>query len=309
MLSRSFLISSILLIFFIGIPSAENYQEITNGSKLSPQTDVQALEGKINTIRKEIRKPKDVTEHKILSDDLDKVKKDVLNHETRLEQNQILKTAKEKQKLELESRLEIRERQQAKDPQNTDLQQKVDSLKKQINGLNDQIQDIEKNTKEDRDVLEKELIPKREKLQNDFDKHPITKKQAELKASEKDLAYAKNKANNDKLIQGLHKLNSGMNTFSVGKYLSVGREAEIKILSPDNPSNGFLDRLIKLAVRTLGTFAVLMLIIAGYFMLTSEGDENRLQKGKNILLYTIIGLLVAFTSYIMVQFVLSILYQ
>jgi type IV secretory pathway VirB2 component (pilin) len=306
MLIRIFIAFSVSLFLFPGISWAE---ETSIDSKPDQQTDLQALERKVDTIRKELRESSDLTEYKMLSSDFDKVDKDIQIHETRLEQNQNLKASKEKQKAELESRLRIREQQLANDPNNPDLQQKVDSLKIRINDHNNQIQDIKKKIKEDQNSLEKELIPKKGNLQNDIDSHPITKKQVQLKATEKELANARSKASNDKLIEGLNNLNSGTNTFSVGKYLSVGREAEIKLLSPDNPSDGFLDRIIKLMTQTFGTLAVLFLIIAGFYMLTSEGDENRLQKGKNIFLYTIIGIIVAFTSYIIVQFVLSILFQ
>ncbi|MCF7830504.1 hypothetical protein K9M41_00700 [Candidatus Gracilibacteria bacterium] len=69
-----------------------------------------------------------------------------------------------------------------------------------------------------------------------------------------------------------------------------------------------LYKAIRIMARGLGTFAVLILIVGGLMMITSEGDENRLQKGKNIVFYTLIGLVVAFIAYIMVQFIISILF-
>ncbi len=43
-------------------------------------------------------------------------------------------------------------------------------------------------------------------------------------------------------------------------------------------------------------------------MMSSEGDDNRVQKGKTILTQAIIGLVLAFSSYVLVTFVQSLLY-
>ena len=89
----------------------------------------------------------------------------------------------------------------------------------------------------------------------------------------------------------------------------MGNEHLLEISSDKNSDRNILNRLITVLITTIGTFAVLMLVIAAFMMIGSEGDQNRLQKGKNIFLYTIIGLVVAFTSYMLVQFVLSILFN
>jgi len=51
-----------------------------------------------------------------------------------------------------------------------------------------------------------------------------------------------------------------------------------------------------------------LIIIGGMLMLASEGDDNRIQKGKTIITQAIIGLILALTSYILVTFVQSLLY-
>lgn len=97
--------------------------------------------------------------------------------------------------------------------------------------------------------------------------------------------------------------------FSIKDKLSVGKEAELTIVDPEEGKNtNILNRIIKIFAQVLGTFGVLMLVIGGILMITSEGDENRLQKGKNIFFYTVVGLLVAFASFMAVQFIISILF-
>lgn len=107
--------------------------------------------------------------------------------------------------------------------------------------------------------------------------------------------------------EGLNSLMFRSQTFSITDKLTVGDESSLRLIDTPNaqePDQNILYRVIRLLAQTLGTFAVLMFIIAGVLMITSEGDQNRLQRGKNIFFYTIIGLLVAFCSYILVQLVL-----
>lgn len=91
--------------------------------------------------------------------------------------------------------------------------------------------------------------------------------------------------------------------------ISVGNEKNLEIGGSDNNESNVLARVINLMARLFGTVAVLMFVIGAFFMIVSQGDENQLQKGKTIVLYTILGLLVGFTAYIAVQFVINILFQ
>jgi hypothetical protein len=86
------------------------------------------------------------------------------------------------------------------------------------------------------------------------------------------------------------------------------KETELDIANDLEKENNILNKILKLLTQVLGTFAVLMMIIGAYFMITSQGDESQLQKGKNVFFYTIIGLLIAFMSFIAVQFIISIIF-
>jgi hypothetical protein len=63
-----------------------------------------------------------------------------------------------------------------------------------------------------------------------------------------------------------------------------------------------LDTLVKLA----GTIAVLLLIITGFVMLFSGGDQNKIEKAKQMFGQIIIGLAVILLSYILVTIVQSV---
>lgn len=69
--------------------------------------------------------------------------------------------------------------------------------------------------------------------------------------------------------------------------------------------NNLLDKIIKLISQILGTFGIIMLLVGAIYMIVSQGDENQLQKGKQILIYTMLGLLLGFMSYTVVQLVLD----
>ncbi len=89
--------------------------------------------------------------------------------------------------------------------------------------------------------------------------------------------------------------------------LQVGNEGSLSLIETQG-GTWIPSKIIKLMAQIIGTFAILILAFGGLLMITSEGDENRLQNGKNIFFYTIIGLLVAFMSYIGVQFIISVLF-
>ena len=108
--------------------------------------------------------------------------------------------------------------------------------------------------------------------------------------------------------QKLDELASDSGTFDIS-LVTVGGEGSLTLDSTSSSDNNLIQRILGYMITLSGTFGVLMLIVGGFFMVTSEGDDNRLQKGKNIFLYTILGIVVIFVSYIIVQFVISVLFS
>jgi len=68
--------------------------------------------------------------------------------------------------------------------------------------------------------------------------------------------------------------------------------------------------LIAVIVNTLlflvGTLAVIMIIVGGILYTISNGDAGKLTKAKNTLTYAIVGLVVAFVAYALVNWVLKL---
>jgi hypothetical protein len=71
----------------------------------------------------------------------------------------------------------------------------------------------------------------------------------------------------------------------------------------------YLVRLINYLSLVIGSFAFLAIVIGGFMMVTSAGQEQQVSKGKDMVKFAIIGLLVALSAYFITSFVQSIFYD
>ena len=71
------------------------------------------------------------------------------------------------------------------------------------------------------------------------------------------------------------------------------------------------DTLIGTVVNTMlfivGILSVIMIIVSGILYTTSSGDSGKVSKAKNTLTYSIVGLVVAFLAYAIVNWVFKLL--
>ncbi len=73
---------------------------------------------------------------------------------------------------------------------------------------------------------------------------------------------------------------------------------------PDGPQL-FIGRVINASLGIVGSLALLMFVYGGFVWMLASGNQERVEKGKNILLWATIGLVVIFSSYVLVNFVIS----
>lgn len=66
-----------------------------------------------------------------------------------------------------------------------------------------------------------------------------------------------------------------------------------------------LGNVINLLLVVAGFVSILMVIIGGITYTTSSGDANQTKRGKDTVLYAVIGLIVSIMSFAIVNFVLS----
>lgn len=63
--------------------------------------------------------------------------------------------------------------------------------------------------------------------------------------------------------------------------------------------------IINVILGLLGLIAVIFIILGGVTFVTSSGDPGKVKKGKDTILYGVIGLVVALLAYAIVNFVLT----
>lgn len=65
--------------------------------------------------------------------------------------------------------------------------------------------------------------------------------------------------------------------------------------------------ITKIILGTVGSLALLMFVYGGIMMLISSGNSEKVSQAKGIIMAAVIGLVIIFTSYIIVRFVISAL--
>lgn len=79
--------------------------------------------------------------------------------------------------------------------------------------------------------------------------------------------------------------------------------------NPVSPITAFILTAIEFLTKIIGSVAFLILIVSGIWMIVTTGNETQINKAKDMILYSIIGILVAFGSYMIVTFVQGIFIQ
>ena len=97
----------------------------------------------------------------------------------------------------------------------------------------------------------------------------------------------------------------------IGSAASTAQEA-IKGGGAANPGAstdlmGDIKNILNAVFGVIGIIAVIMIVLGGISYATSQGDPGKVKKGKDTILYGIIGLIVALLAFAIVNFVLGAL--
>ena len=76
--------------------------------------------------------------------------------------------------------------------------------------------------------------------------------------------------------------------------------------SKSDDANALIGTIVNTLLFVVGALAVVMIIVAGIMYVTSTGDSGRVSRAKNTLTYSIVGLLIAFLAYAIVNWVLQL---
>ncbi len=71
-------------------------------------------------------------------------------------------------------------------------------------------------------------------------------------------------------------------------------------------TNVLVKNIVNVLLYIIGAISVVMIIIGGLLMVTSHGDSSSLTKAKNTILYAVVGLIVAFLAYAIINWVVAI---
>ncbi|MBI5072056.1 hypothetical protein HZB93_04200 [Candidatus Falkowbacteria bacterium] len=98
-----------------------------------------------------------------------------------------------------------------------------------------------------------------------------------------------------------------------GGTTTPGAPEKIKLENPLGGGTGvtsvplLIGNIIKTILMIVGALALAMFVYGGFTWLTSGGSADKVKKGKDILIWATIGLIVIFTSYTLVDFLLTAL--
>ncbi len=67
-----------------------------------------------------------------------------------------------------------------------------------------------------------------------------------------------------------------------------------------------MQSIVKWLLSLIGTIAVISLLYGGFLYITSQGEEKQAEKAKNIILYSVIGIIIIGLSAIVVNVVISL---
>lgn len=116
-------------------------------------------------------------------------------------------------------------------------------------------------------------------------------------------------------------------TFHVGKYLTVtnftdssntvqgiGTQGQAYLCKGGdtkscNPLLNFILFIINTITLVVASLSFFAIVVAGIFMITSAGDQNRLNRGKDIMRLAITGLIITLSAYFIIAFVQSLLFE
>lgn len=95
------------------------------------------------------------------------------------------------------------------------------------------------------------------------------------------------------------------NAFNQDACNQIPDEGQREALGCNNDKNvpEVATNVIKIAVSLLGIVAVLMIVVAGQRYMTSNGEPEKIKQARNMIIYSLIGLIVAILAFAIVSFV------
>jgi peptidoglycan/LPS O-acetylase OafA/YrhL len=97
---------------------------------------------------------------------------------------------------------------------------------------------------------------------------------------------------------------------SASQTSSSGSATQVSVVKLSNPLgtddfNQLAATIVTNILGFIGTISLVLFIYGGLVLMTSAGAPAKIEKGKNVLLYAIIGMIIVFFSYMLVKVVIE----
>ena len=94
-------------------------------------------------------------------------------------------------------------------------------------------------------------------------------------------------------------------TVRVGESVSALSECNVEKTDGEKSLMSNVSMLINVFASVMGFLAIGMIIYGGFMLLTAQGDPARIKRGKDVVLYSVIGLILVVLAYAIVNFVMN----
>lgn len=75
----------------------------------------------------------------------------------------------------------------------------------------------------------------------------------------------------------------------------------------DKPMTVIIGEVLQKALGVIGILAIIIFLIAGFVWMTAQGDAKKIKTAQTIMAWAGVGLLVIFSSYIILKFIFGII--
>lgn len=94
-------------------------------------------------------------------------------------------------------------------------------------------------------------------------------------------------------------------TVREGESVSALSECNVEKTEGEKSLMSNVSMLINVFASVMGFLAIGMIIYGGFMLLTAQGDPARIKRGKDVVLYSVIGLILVVLAYAIVNFVMN----
>lgn len=94
-------------------------------------------------------------------------------------------------------------------------------------------------------------------------------------------------------------------TVRVGESVSALSECNVEKTEGDKSLMSNVSMLINVFASVMGFLAVGMIIYGGFMLLTAQGDPAKIKRGKDVVTYSIVGVILVMLAYAIVNFVMN----